>query len=39
MQKLGRNPNNYTLLYETETELVLIHKRGRRFTIKKEVRT
>lgn len=31
------NPDNYTIISDSKTELVLLSKRGRRRTIKKEV--
>ena len=31
------NPNNWKVLSDTETELVILHKRGIRRVIKKEV--
>ena len=30
------NPDNYTIISDSKTELVLLSKRGRRRTIKKE---
>lgn len=36
--KYGLNPDNYRVDSDTKTELVLVHKRGRRRTIKKEVK-
>ena len=35
MRKHNRKPDNYSVLSDTDTELILLHKRGTRWVIKK----
>jgi hypothetical protein len=38
MFKYGLNPDSWRVYADTKKELVLVHKRGRRRTLKKEVK-